>query len=154
GRDAPSRVAVQPLGFLNCLPPLLERRQVPPLAVATDDPQTTLCSIEREAPPHGERLERLVAAQVLLAEETGRVHGSVKTIVRMRLGVSRKERGGGPLARRLALRCHSTRYRTCTGTVIVGGGGGKPGGGGGEPGGGGGPNFSDISPALGGVNSK
>src|SRR5690606_38226636 len=64
----------QPRRLFDGLPPLLERSEVPPLAPATDDPQSALATVEREAPADGKVVQRLVATEVGVAEETGRIH--------------------------------------------------------------------------------
>jgi hypothetical protein len=71
GRHSASRVGVETVGFLDRLPTLFERRQVPALALPADDPQPTLRRVERQAASDGKRLERLIGAERLVAEKTG-----------------------------------------------------------------------------------
>src|SRR6185436_12938392 len=74
GGNTLSRVAIELLRLLDRFPSLLERGEVPPLTVGTDDPKPPLCRIERETLPHWEHLERLVGPKWLRAEQTGGVH--------------------------------------------------------------------------------
>src|SRR5690606_16041435 len=62
-RDAHARAAEQPLAVLDRLPALLERREVPALALAAHDPEPALRAVERDAPADREVLEHLVRAE-------------------------------------------------------------------------------------------
>src|SRR5439155_9555246 len=73
-RHTPARCPIQLLGALDHFPALLERREVPALAVRTHDPQPTLVGIERETAANRKTLERLVAAERALAKDTGGEH--------------------------------------------------------------------------------
>src|SRR5688500_7645828 len=74
GRRPEARVAEAALALLDRLPPLLERREVPPLASTADDPQPSLRRVKRQALPHGKLLDRRVRAERVVAEEARRVH--------------------------------------------------------------------------------
>src|SRR5262249_31931011 len=77
-RDPASRVTVPLLGLLDRLPALFQRREVPALALRTDDPQPPLGGVERQALADRKRLDGLVGAERLIAEQARRVHtGSV-----------------------------------------------------------------------------
>ena len=62
------------LALLDRLPALLERREVPPLALPAHDPEPALRRVEREPSPHRKVLDRLVAAECAAAEQAGAVH--------------------------------------------------------------------------------
>src|SRR5687768_18494129 len=55
---------------LRLLPASLERCEVPALAMPADDPQSPFGLVVGEAAAHGEVLDDLVAAEIVIAEET------------------------------------------------------------------------------------
>jgi hypothetical protein len=63
GRDPLPRVAEELLALLDRFPPFFERREVPLLALATNNPEAPEFLVERQAPSHGERLDHLVRAE-------------------------------------------------------------------------------------------
>lgn len=71
---AQPRIAKAPLHGLNRFPALVQRREVPTRAGATDDPQTPAPRIERETGAHGKAFEGLVLAERLGAVNAGREH--------------------------------------------------------------------------------
>src|SRR5581483_4824751 len=75
-------------------PALLERREVPPLAVRAHHPQPSLRRVERQPLPDGKRLERLVRAEGFIAEEaSGKHEGGTGNGVRgtgMELGIGER----------------------------------------------------------------
>ena len=73
GRAKPGG-AERTLAFLDCLPPLFYRCQIPALTLAADYPEPALCGIEGESPPDGEVLDDFVGAQRGVTKEAGRVH--------------------------------------------------------------------------------
>ena len=75
GGNAEVRVPEDPLAVLDGLPALFQRREVPAFALAADDPEEAAGGVERETASHGERLDNLVGAEGLAAENTGPVHG-------------------------------------------------------------------------------
>ncbi len=64
-----------PLALLYRFPPLFERREVPLMARCAQRPQPTASRVECHTAPDGKRLERLVRAEVGVAEQAGAVHG-------------------------------------------------------------------------------
>ena len=62
------------LALLDRLPALLERGEVPALALPAHDPEPALRRVEREPSPDREVLDRLVAAECAAAEQAGAVH--------------------------------------------------------------------------------
>ena len=56
-------------------PPLIERGEVPLLALSAHNPQPPFDLIEREPPADREFFDHLVTAELLVAEEAGGVHG-------------------------------------------------------------------------------
>ena len=104
GRDAAPRITKQLLGRLDRLPAVLERREIPSLAVRAHDPQPSLRGVEREPLSDREGLERLVAPSGLLqnrqvayiaASSLCRAKG---VSVRGRAGLVPFIRGRGPFA--------------------------------------------------------
>src|ERR1041385_636309 len=69
-RHPAPRVPIEALGVFDRLPSLLERRQVPAFALSAHDPKPALRRVERQTAPDRKRLERLVGAERLVAEET------------------------------------------------------------------------------------
>src|SRR5690606_2785828 len=74
-RDPLPRPAERSLTRFDRLPALLERREVPTLAVAADDPEPTLRRVERQPSPDGERLDRFVRGKRRCAEDAVPIHG-------------------------------------------------------------------------------
>ena len=62
------------LALLDRLPALLERREVPSLALAAHDPQRPFAASNARRRPTGNVLDGLVATEVAVTEQTGRVH--------------------------------------------------------------------------------
>jgi hypothetical protein len=77
GGDAMLGSAICALTFLDCFPPLLNRREVPPFALPADYPQSPLRRIECESAANRKMLYRLVSAEIGFAEETGGIHARV-----------------------------------------------------------------------------
>ena len=75
GRRPRARGAEKPLTLLDRLPPLLERRQVPALALPAHDPEPSLRPVEGEAAPDGEVLDHLIRPEGPGARNAGLVHG-------------------------------------------------------------------------------
>src|SRR5262245_34154056 len=71
---AQTRIPIETLRLFDRLPALLERREVPPLALRTHDPQPPLRRVVRQPPSDGKRVEGLVLAERAAAEEASRVH--------------------------------------------------------------------------------
>jgi hypothetical protein len=61
--SADARFAEHAFEVLDGFPALLEGTQVPALAAAADNPETTKSCVEREATADGERLDDLVGAE-------------------------------------------------------------------------------------------
>src|SRR6185437_10722486 len=76
GGHAQLRRAEAPLALFNGFPALIQRREVPPLTLATHDPESPPFGVERQASPDGERLDHLIRSEGSVAEETGRKHRS------------------------------------------------------------------------------
>src|SRR5262245_38498723 len=69
------RVSKESFGLLDRFPAVFERCQVPAFTLATHHPQPAFTRIERKPVSNRKRLQRLVASEFRVAEETGRVHG-------------------------------------------------------------------------------
>ena len=73
-RDAQAAVAVSLLRELDRFPSLVQRREVPALTPCAHHPESASRGIEGQPSPDGKHLERLVAAEVNVAVNTGREH--------------------------------------------------------------------------------
>ena len=71
--DPKPRVAKRPLALLDRFPPFFERREVPALARAAHDPQSSLRGVERQATADRKVLDRLVGSEAGVTEDAGGV---------------------------------------------------------------------------------
>jgi hypothetical protein len=71
GRDALARIVEEVLACLDRFPAFLERREVPLLALAADDPEPALRLVEGEPPSDREGLNDLVGAEGVVAVQAG-----------------------------------------------------------------------------------
>src|SRR5678815_6103791 len=69
--------AEQPLGLIDRLPALLERREVPSPASGANDPEPTLFRIERQPSANREGRQKVIGGEIRVTKQTGRVHGRV-----------------------------------------------------------------------------
>lgn len=72
--DALFGIPIAALAFLDRLPALLDRSEIPSLAAPAHDPQTPKSGIKSQAPPYGKMLDRLVRTEWVVTEEAGGVH--------------------------------------------------------------------------------
>ena len=81
-RHANPSVPEEPLAHLHRLPPLLERGEVPALALAADDPETAPLRVEGQPTTHGEVLDHLILTEWAVAEHESLIHrGSEREVV-------------------------------------------------------------------------
>lgn len=66
GGNAELGPAIRALTLLDRFPTLLDRSEVPPLALPADHPEPSLCRIESESPANGKMLYRLISAEIAL----------------------------------------------------------------------------------------
>src|SRR6185437_3936418 len=93
GRHAKPRAAKQSLGVVDRFPALVERCEVPATAAGADDPEPSLSRIERQAPADGEGRQKVVGAEIGVAEETGSVHASSRRLILNRRPVAARRPG-------------------------------------------------------------
>lgn len=80
GRDAQLRGAEKTVALLDRFPAVLDRREIPADAPATDDPEAAVRCIEGEPATDGKMLDRFVLAEVGVAENASRVHAYIYTL--------------------------------------------------------------------------
>src|SRR6185312_10701405 len=99
-RHAQFRVAKQSLALFDRFPSLFDGSEIPSFARATHYPQSALLSIERQTTSDGEMLDYLVRTEVVVAEETGRVHALFAFVNTLATDVRREDTGLEDVARR------------------------------------------------------
>ncbi len=83
GRHPQTRAAEETLAFVDRLPAFLERREIPPPAPRADHPQPSLLRVVRQPAADGKRRQKVIRAEVGVAEETGGVHAFTLRVDRL-----------------------------------------------------------------------